>query len=106
LRFSEGNKSEFEISFLKKLNFSEILKFRNKIKSRKMIRAWDSFWSEKSEFNEREFTQIFISHIDNAIEYKKFSLSIQLAQTYLNNIEKRDRFSVGYDVLPKIFDGR
>ena len=104
LRFSEGYKPEFEISFLKKLGFSKVFRFRNKIKAEKMIRAWNSFWSEKSEFNEREFTKIFISHIDDAIRFRKLELAIQLSQIYVNNIEKRDRFSIGYEILPKVFE--
>jgi len=103
LRFSEGYKPEFEIPFLKKLGFSKILfKFRNKGKAEKMVRAWGSFWSEKSEFNERDFTKIFISHIDDAIRHGKFELAVQLAQNYVGNIEKRDRFSIGYEILPKV----
>jgi len=104
LRFSEGYKPEFEIPFLKKLNFSKMLKFKNKIKAEKMARAWNSFLSEKSEFNERDFTKIFISHIDDAIKYRKLELAIQLAQIYVNNIEKRNRFSIGYEILPKVFE--
>lgn len=95
LRFSEGYKPEFEISFLKKLNTR---------KADKLFRAWNSFWSEKSEFNERNFTSIFISHIDDAIKHGELNLAIQLSQTYVNNIEKRDRFSIGYEILPKIFE--
>jgi hypothetical protein len=104
LRFSEGYKPEFEIPFLKKLGLSSIFRFKNKKKSEKLFRAWNSFWSEKSDINERDFTTIFISHIDDAIKYSKFDLAIQLAQTYASNLEKRERFSVGYEILPKIFE--
>jgi len=31
-------------------------------------------------------------------------LAIQLSQTYVNNIEKRDRFSIGYEILPKVLE--
>jgi hypothetical protein len=102
--FFRGKRHKFEISFLKNLGFSKILKFRNKVKAEKMVRAWNSFWSEKSEFNERDFTKIFISHIDDAIKHRELELAIQLSQTYVNNIEKRDRFSIGYEILPKIFE--
>lgn len=102
--FFRGKRHKFEIDFLKSLNFSKIFKFRNQAKAEKMVRAWNSFWSEKSEFNERDFTNIFISHIDNAINHERFELAIQLSQTYITNIEKRDRFSIGYDILPKIFE--
>ena len=101
--FFRGKRHKFEIDFLKSLNFSKIFKFRNQAKAEKMVRAWNSFWSEKSEFNERDFTNLFISHIDDAINYEKFELAVQLAQTYVFNIEKRDRFSAGYDILPKVF---
>ncbi len=102
--FFRGKRHKFEIDFLKSLNFSKIFKFRNQVKAEKMVRAWNSFWSEKSEFNERDFTHIFISHIDDAINYEKFELAVQLAQTYAFNIEKRDRFATGYDILPKVFE--
>ena len=102
--FFRGKRHKFEIGFLKSLNFSKIFKFKNQAKAEKMVRAWNSFWSEKSEFNERDFTNIFISHIDSAINYEKFELAVQLAQTYAFNIEKRDRFATGYDILPKVFE--
>ncbi|HBK33407.1 TPA: hypothetical protein DEP34_00330 [Candidatus Uhrbacteria bacterium] len=104
LRFSEGYKPEFEIPFLRKLSFSKIFKYRNKVKAEKMVRAWNSFWSEKSESNERDFTNVFISHIDDSIKLGKFDLAVQLAQIYTCNIEKRDRFSIGYEILPKVFE--
>ena len=102
--FFRGKRHKFEIAFLKKIGFSKILKFRNKAKAEKMVRAWNSFWSEKSEFNERDFTKVFISHIDDAIKHRELELAIQLSQTYVNDIEKRDRFSIGYEVLPKVFE--
>ncbi|MCK5589216.1 MAG: hypothetical protein KAI16_02815 [Candidatus Pacebacteria bacterium] len=104
LRFSEGYKPEFEIPFLKKLSFSKILKYRNKTKAEKMVRAWSSFWSEKSEFNEGDFIKIFISHINDAMRFKELELAIQLSQTYVNNIEKRDRFLIGHEILPKVLE--
>ncbi len=104
LRFSEGYKSEFEIPFLKKLSFSKLLLFKNKRKAEKLLRVWNSFWSEKSEVAERDFTNIFISHIDDVIKYGELNLAIELSQTYVNNIEKRDRFSIGYEILPKVFE--
>ena len=104
LRFSEGYKPEFEIPFLKKLSFSKLLWFKNKRKAEKSFMAWNSFWSEKSEINERDFTNIFITHIDDAVKYGELNFAIQLSQTYVNNIEKRDRFFIGYEILPKIFE--
>ncbi|MDP3697302.1 MAG: hypothetical protein Q8R55_04735, partial [Candidatus Taylorbacteria bacterium] len=104
LRFSEGYKPEFEISFLKSLNLSKIFRFENKLKMDRMIRAWNSFWSEKSTYNEREFTKEFINHIDQAIESEKSGLAVMLAQAYEKNLDKRDRFSIGYEILPKLFE--
>lgn len=103
LRFSEGYKPEFEIPFLKKLNFSTVFWFNNKNKSEKLFRAWNSFWSEKSEISERDFTEVFISHIDGAIKHDEFDIAVQLAQIYTNNIEKRDSLSISHEVLPKVF---
>ena len=104
LRFSEGCKSEFEIFFLKKLNFSKILKFKNIVKSEKMVRAWNSFWSEKSELNEENFTDIFISHIDDSLKFKKFNIALQLSKIYIKNIDKRDYFLISLKILPKVFE--
>lgn len=104
LRFSEGDKEKLETNFLKSLYFSKICRFKNNEKRKKMIRAWESFWSEKSNFNERNFTDIFIYHIDNALKFKKFDLAIQLAETYVNNIQKRDLWSIGNTILPKVFE--
>lgn len=104
LRFSEGNISEFEVSFLKKLKFSKFPKYRNKSKAEKMVRAWNSFWSEKSVLNEREYSEINITHIDSAIKKRYLEFAVQLSQAFLNNIEKRDYFTVGYDFLPRILD--
>ncbi len=104
LRFSEGYKSEFEIPFLKKLSFSKFFNFKNKNRAEKIFRSWNSFWSEKSEINERDFISIFISHVDDSIKFGKLDLTVQLAQVYVNNIEKRDSFLIGYEILPKIFE--
>lgn len=104
LRFSEGYKPEFEISFLKSLNLSKIFTFRNKLKTERMIRAWSSFWSEKSTYNEREYTALFIKHIDDLIEAKKYGVAVSLGQAYKNHLDKRDRFALGYEILPKILE--
>lgn len=104
LRFSEGYKPEFEISFLKKLKLSKIFTFSNALKKDRMVRAWDSFWSEKSTHNERDFTKVFIDHIDDVIESEQYYLVPLLAQTYQKNLNKRDQFSIGYEILPKMFE--
>jgi hypothetical protein len=104
LKFSEGNLSEFEISFLKKLSFSKTFTFMNKNIEEKMIRAWKSFWSERSEFYESDFTEVFIQHIDDAIKFKKFNLAVALGETYISNIEKRNPFLIDKYILPKILE--
>jgi hypothetical protein len=104
LKFSEGNLSEFEISFLKKLSFSKIFNFKNKSKEEKMFRAWKSFWSESSEFYENDFTKVFIQHIDDAIKFKKFNLAVVLGDTYVRNIKKRNPFLINKYILPKILE--
>lgn len=104
LRFSEGYKHEFEIPFLTKLRFSKLLRYKNKYKAEKMEQAWDSFWAEKIKTNERIFTNIFIDHINMAIQYKEFNLTVRIAQTYIDNIANRDKVSVGYDILPKVLE--
>jgi len=104
LKFSEGNKAEFEKSFLKKMRFSKTLfKFRNEKKAEKMVSAWNSIWSEKSEFYERDFTEIFTTHIDDAIMHRKFELAMQLAKIYVDNIGKRLVIPlVSTKILPKV----
>jgi len=104
LRFAEGYKPEFEISFLRRMNLSSSFSFGNKRKGEKMIRAWNSFWSKKSSYNERAFTEVLIKHIDTAINANRFDLAILLAQAYQKNIDKREEFSIGYSILPKVFE--
>ena len=104
LNFSEGDKTKFEINFLENLKFSKILGFRNEKISKKMVRAWKSFWPEKLEFNEGWFTWIFISHIDSAIKYRKLYTANQLSKAYVKNIEQRDKDFVVFRILPKIFE--
>ena len=103
LRFSEGDVLGFEKSFLRKLAFSKGLRFQNKQKSNKRAEAWHSFWSEKTERDEREFTEIFISHIDEAMKLRRFEYAINLAGSYKNNIEKRHPYFL-LDILPKLFE--
>jgi hypothetical protein len=56
------------------------------------------------EIDERTFTNIFISHIDDSISLGKFDLAVQLVQIYAKNIEKRDYFSISYEIMPKVFE--
>jgi hypothetical protein len=104
LRFSEGHKAEFEINFLKRLNLSKVFRLGNKLKIERMVRAWNSFWLEKSTYNEREFTEVFVEHIDHAIKEKRYGLAVLLARAYQENLDKREVFSMGYEILPKLFE--
>ncbi|MDD4110972.1 MAG: hypothetical protein PHS54_05445 [Clostridia bacterium] len=88
---------DFSISFLRGLN---IRKNKNTI-----LNSWQALWlNDKQSENERYFTDIFISHIDDSIKHKDFYFAIQLSQIYVTNIEKRDHFSVGSEILPKVFE--
>lgn len=91
------NTKDFSITFLKKL---DVIKDQNTVLS-----SWQAFWlGDGHKENERDFTKIFISHIDDAIKHREVELAIQLSQTYVNNIEKRDRFSIGYEILPRVLE--
>lgn len=91
------NITDFSIKFLKGLSVRK--------DAGTLITSWQALWlGDAKGRNEREFTKIFISHIDEAIKYKKYHLAIELSQVYQNNIEKRDRFSLGYEMLPKLFE--
>ncbi len=103
LKFSKGDSSDFEISYLKSLTLSKFLKERNKKEVKTMHVAWSSFWAEKLIKNERDYTNIFILHIDKAFDYKvRPEFIIQIAETYQNNLKDRDLFSMGHLVLPKV----
>ena len=103
--FFRGKRHKLDMSFLKSLNFSKILKFRNKTKSEKMIRAWQSVWSSKTIEFEEDFIKIFIIHIDGIIKLKNFYFARQLFETYLNNFQKRTDFFLGdYTIYPKILE--
>ena len=104
LRFSEGYKYEFKISFLQSLRLPESLYFDNKSIKDKILKSWSSFWMEKTVENERSFTKIFSKHIDDAINYKEFDLAVNLSQCYKDNFEKRNLFHVGFVLLPKILE--
>lgn len=95
LKFSEGEKRRFEISFLKKLHSKDF---------KKMKISWKRIWSEKTEFQENEFTDIFISHIDQAIEKQEYQLAEDLTQIYLENIEKRNSCFLAEKFSPKILE--
>ncbi len=103
LRFSDGKQSEFEIRFLKGLNFSKIFRFRNKSKVEKIIKVWNSIWSGKSQHSEQEFTKIFVTHIDNAVRSKRYGLAVSLASAYEKNLDAKSGFLLGSEILPKLF---
>lgn len=91
------NTKEFALNFLKNLSVRK--------DSKLLLDAWQALWiGGGSKENEREYANIFISHIDNALKHGKLNLAIQLSQTYVSNIEKRDRFSIGFEILPKILE--
>lgn len=104
LRFSEGQKAEFKFSFLKKLKISRYSIFNNTSKSKKILNSWQAVWSEKLNNDERIYTKMFISHIDNVIKHNKLKLSIKLANIYTNNIDKRNIISISHDILPKVLE--
>ncbi len=91
------NTQDFSVHFLESLSAKK--------DDRLLLDAWQALWlGDGPKDNERGFTNIFISHIDDAIKFRKFDLAVQLAQVYVNNLEKRDRFSIGYEILPKVFE--
>lgn len=47
---------------------------------------------------------MFVSHVDGAIESKRFELAIQLSQTYINNIEKRGLPNTNNIIISKIIE--
>ncbi len=108
LKFSEGYKTEFEIKFLKGLQLFKILPFSNRQKIEKIHRSWKSLWAEKSKdysiHSEKEFTKLFIRHIDNLIDHEQWNEIISLIDAYIKNLDKRSIFSVKYDIFPKLFE--
>jgi hypothetical protein len=88
---------DFAVSFLKGLDVKK--------DGNTMIDSWRALWlGDGISDNERNFTSIFISHIDDALKHGKLNLAIQLSQTYVSNINKREYFSVGFEILPKILE--
>lgn len=103
--FARGNKKRYKLSFLRKLKFSKILFLKNKQRGETMWISWGSIWKSKLlYFGEKDFTDIFISHIDNAIKFKRFQTAVGMAQTYVDSIENRQSLWVGADVLPKVLE--
>jgi energy-coupling factor transporter transmembrane protein EcfT len=102
--------------FFEILSFSrkEIFKYeKNYLKNLDINTAKDdlqnscqALWSRSETFysNEKEFTDIFIKHIDEAIKLKKLDFAVRLAQIYVENIEKRYIFIIGNTILPKILE--
>ena len=103
LRFY-NDPSKFEVSFLEKLRFSKTSESKNKENSEKMVDAWGALWSEKSRYKEDVFTEIFISHIDDAIKHGQLNLVDDLSQTYMDNIGKRSHHLICWEILPKVLE--
>lgn len=102
LRFSAGHKHEFEISFLQNLQLPQAWYYSdNKSIKDKMLRAWQYLWQEEVKENEREFTEVFVNHIDEAIEHKDESFATNLADIYKENLVNRDIVSVS-KILPSV----
>ena len=98
LNFSKRDIFEYEKSFLEKLNVNKAYD--------ELQEAYSSLWQRENiiNLNEKIYTQIFISHIDEAITNKKFELAVVISQLYLKNIEKRNHFLLGSDILPKVLE--
>lgn len=107
LRFSEGHGAEFEIRFLKGLQLSKPLPYQQNnnwhIKE-DILKSWQCLWQEEMEKDERNLTEVFVSHIDNAIDCKEFDFAVRLSQSYQNGLEKRDIFCLSSQILPKVFE--
>lgn len=96
-KFIRGSTYQEEINFLKWLNV------KNK-DSEKIIKARFYFWQEKTKTKEKEFTELFIEHIDKAIENYDFELAINLWKTYEDNIDKRYYVRIENLIRPKILE--
>jgi len=63
----------------------------------KIIDSYSSLWTDKdliTENNEKEFTEIFIKHVDKAFENNDYELAVELCDGYLKNIENRSKLSI------------
>ncbi len=95
LNFSPENIFEYERNYLKKLSIEKTKNY--------LIDAYQSLWQRQIIFsNEEVFTGIFILHIDDAINIKKYELASQLAKIYVKNINERDTFLLVGKILPKV----
>jgi hypothetical protein len=91
------NTKDFSIIFLKSLS---VRGNKNTILS-----SWQALWLGTGEKqNELDFTKIFISHVDEALKHGDLELALELSQIYVSNIEKRERISIGYEILPKVLE--
>ncbi|MDF1553875.1 MAG: hypothetical protein P1P84_12470 [Deferrisomatales bacterium] len=102
LRFADGHNRDFELAFLRKLRLTQVLTYRNNNRCDKLVRAWESCWTIDLEQREREFTEVFIMHVDACIARKHFVVAVQLAQIYIANIAQRQQGAIGDLVLPKL----
>ncbi|QMU55678.1 MAG: hypothetical protein GKS04_00505 [Candidatus Mycalebacterium zealandia] len=97
----EGYKPEIGLKFLSKLCLSEV---RNEKNQEKMLKAWESFWPESSEYDERELNKVFVEHIDRFLQEEEFALAARLSQGYQDNFAAREDLFVVNSVLPKVFE--
>lgn len=99
VRYSEDSRS-LDMDLLKRLTFSK----RDGQKNAKVIKAWRSFWSEITERNEYEFTDLFTKKIDDGIEKRLYKESVTLMDTYMDDTKSKNTFSLGQTILPKVLD--
>jgi hypothetical protein len=102
LKYSEGNKHEFEIDFLKSLKLSKWWTQKNKNVSKKINTSWRDIWAAKSDRYENELTSVFIEHVDGAIETGHYDLASGLMEKYEMHIDKRRLQIVLEKILPNV----
>ncbi len=76
----------------------------NKGTPEKMIKGWASLWNRTNIDREREFTEIFTSHMDDAIAKNHIETAAVLSNIYTKNLEKREVNSIRDHALPKFFE--
>lgn len=104
-----GKRLDLEVSFLKSkaeqsLSYRLFCFGRNNDKDsyESQIRAWESFWSEKTSYDEEKFTEIFADQVDIHIKKNKIDSARRLSEVYLENIDKRGVYSITEKLLPRV----
>jgi hypothetical protein len=101
LQYSQGA-FLVEITYLEEFKFSKWR--RNKTRALKIPLLWRSIWSKnRNSSQEQVLSEIFIKHVDDAINYKYFLAAERLVFFYSLNVQNRDRNVLGYTMLPHIF---